>query len=96
MSLSSQTEAKEKLTPVCQMSVGPLAFGQSCQRRLTFGDDGPRAPPIRPNPVEVAGGVHPLDRLHQLGHLLVRPKDDDTYGKTFYNKRRLDTTRSGF
>ena len=37
--------------------------------RSTLSDKPPRAPPIRSDPGEVAAGVVPVHRAHQLGHL---------------------------
>ena len=43
---------------------------------LTFRDEGPGTPAVGADPVELPRGVLPLDCLHQLGHLLVRPEHD--------------------
>ena len=42
----------------------------------TFRDEGPGTPAVGADPVEPPRGVLPLDGLHQLGHLLVRPEHD--------------------
>ena len=57
---------------------------------FTFWYQGSCAPSVGPDPVEVAGRVHPLDGLHQLGDLLVRPEDDHTWMEV---KRAIESSK---
>ena len=59
---------------------------------LTFRDEGPGTPAVGADPVELSRGVLPLDGLHQLGHLLVRPEHDHACKSHKIKNERMNNT----